>query len=162
MLETFRKFFSDLAPGSETARRFDDNDYRLAAAALLVHAAGIDGEVSGEERELLRALLRERFELDDEAADALLVEATEVQQNAVDLYEFTSLIGRALDEAGRARIIEMMWRVVMTDRRVSEFEDNLIWRAADLLGVSRNERIALRDRVAVEMKRPDGGDAGES
>jgi uncharacterized tellurite resistance protein B-like protein len=162
MLETFRKFFGDLAQGGEQAHRFDDNDYRLAAAALLVHAAGIDGAVSDDERERLRALLRQRFELDDEAANELLVEATEVEHEAVDLYAFTSLIGRALDEAGRARIIEMMWQVAMTDGQVSEFEDNLIWRAADLLGVSRNERIALRDRVAVELKIPDRGSAGES
>jgi uncharacterized tellurite resistance protein B-like protein len=42
----------------------------------------------------------------------------------------------------------MMWQIAYTDERVSEFEDNLIWRAADLLGVSQHERIALRERVA--------------
>jgi uncharacterized tellurite resistance protein B-like protein len=42
----------------------------------------------------------------------------------------------------------MMWQVVFADGEVSEFEDNLVWRAADLLGVSREERIALRQRVA--------------
>lgn len=162
MLDTFRKIFSDLASGGEEVRRFDDNDYRLASAALLVHAAGIDGEVSDDERTRLHSILRERFALDDEAVDALLAEATEVEQEAVDLYEFTSLIGRSLNEAGRARIIEMMWQVVMTDGKVSEFEDNLIWRAADLLGVSRNERIALRDRVAAEMTPSDGDDAGKA
>ena len=162
MLEAFRKFFGDLTHGGEPVHRFDDNDYRLAAAALLVHAAGIDGTTSKEERQRLHDLVRDRFALDDESADALLAEATEVEQQAVDLYEFTSLIGRSLDEAGRARIIEMMWQVVMTDRRVSEFEDNLIWRAADLLGVSRNERIALRDRVAGELKLPGGGTTSDS
>jgi uncharacterized tellurite resistance protein B-like protein len=42
----------------------------------------------------------------------------------------------------------MMWQVVFADGAVTEFEDNLIWRAADLLQVSREERIALRTRVA--------------
>jgi len=42
----------------------------------------------------------------------------------------------------------MMWQVVFADGTVSEFEDNLVWRAADLLGISREERIALRQRVA--------------
>jgi uncharacterized tellurite resistance protein B-like protein len=42
----------------------------------------------------------------------------------------------------------MMWQVVYADGAVSEFEDNLIWRAADLLHVPRRERIALRNRVA--------------
>ena len=42
----------------------------------------------------------------------------------------------------------MMWEIVYADGRVTEFEDNLIWRVADLLGVSSRERIALRQRVA--------------
>ena len=42
----------------------------------------------------------------------------------------------------------MMWQIVYTDGVVTEFEDNLIWRAADLLGVSQRERIALRERVS--------------
>ena len=52
---------------------------------------------------------------------------------AVDLYRFTSLLNRSLDEEGRCRIVEMMWQVVYADGDVTEFEDNLIWRAADLL-----------------------------
>jgi uncharacterized tellurite resistance protein B-like protein len=55
---------------------------------------------------------------------------------------------RAVDEKGRARIVEMMWELVYVDGHVSEFEESLIWRTADLLGVSSNERIALRNRVA--------------
>ena len=41
----------------------------------------------------------------------------------------------------------MMWQIVCADGVITEFEDNLIWRAADLLGISRDERIALRERV---------------
>ena len=41
---------------------------------------------------------------------------------------------RSVDEAGRLRIVEMMWELVYADGQVSEFEDNVIWRAADLLG----------------------------
>jgi uncharacterized tellurite resistance protein B-like protein len=53
-------------------------------------------------------------------------------------------------------MVEMMWQIAYTDGVVTEFEDNLIWRAADLLGVSQSERIALRERVSTS--RADGGD----
>jgi uncharacterized tellurite resistance protein B-like protein len=46
----------------------------------------------------------------------------------------------------------MMWEIVYADGERDELEDNLIWRAADLLGVSQQERIELRRRV--------GGEAG--
>ena len=79
-----------------------------------------------------------------------MAEATEAEHEAIDLYHFTSLINRSLDEDGRRRIVEMMWEIVYADGRVTEFEDNLIWRAADLLGISSRERIELRQRVAAE------------
>ena len=46
----------------------------------------------------------------------------------------------------------MMWQIAFADGRVTEFEDNLIWRAADLLGVSSHERLALRERIAKSPK----------
>jgi uncharacterized tellurite resistance protein B-like protein len=45
-------------------------------------------------------------------------------------------------------MVEMMWEIVYVDGRVTEFEENVVWRAADLLGVSSRERIELRQRVA--------------
>jgi uncharacterized tellurite resistance protein B-like protein len=148
MFDAFRKFLSDLSIGDKHPSRFEDNDYRLAAAALLVHAAAIDGEVSEVERERLHVIIKQRFELDEEATNELVAEATEAEHQAVDLYHFTSLINRTLNEAGRRRVVEMMWEIVYADGRVTEFEDNLLWRAADLLGISSRERIELRQQVA--------------
>jgi len=93
-------------------------------------------------------VLKRCFNLDDAAAEALIVQATVAEQEAVDLYHFTRVLNRSLDEEGRLRMVEMMWQVVYADHQVTEFEDNLVWRAADLLGVSQQERIALRERVA--------------
>ena len=148
MFDAFRKFLADFTAGDKHPSRFDDNDYRLAASALLVHAAAIDGEISEVERAKLHALVKRRFELDEEAADELVNEATAAEHEAIDLYHFTSLINRSLDHDGRRRIVEMMWEIVYADGKVTEFEDNLLWRAADLLGISSRERIELRRQVS--------------
>jgi uncharacterized tellurite resistance protein B-like protein len=147
MFDAFKSFVGELRSGHKHPDRFDENDYRLAAAALLVHAAAIDGNVSDAERNLLHALLKQRFGLDDAATDKLVEVATTAEHEAVDLYHFTSVLNRSLDDDGRLRLIEMMWQIAFADGRVTEFEDNLIWRAADLLGISSRERIALRGRV---------------
>ena len=156
MFNSLRKLISDLGEGGKHPSHFEDDDYRLAAAALLVHAAAIDGSVSDAERAKLHGLIKQCFNLDDAATDELVAEATEAEQKAVDLFHFTARLNRSLDEAGRARMVEMMWQIAFTDGVVTEFEDNLIWRAADLLGVSQSERIALRERVSTS--RADGGD----
>ncbi len=146
MFDAIRKLFAD--DGGADPARYDERDYRLAAAALLVHTAAIDGNISNAERARLHDVTKQRFQLDDAAADELVVRATVADENAVDLFRFTSRLNRALDEKARARMVEMMWQVVYADGAATEFEDNLVWRAADLLSVSREERIALRNRVA--------------
>ena len=156
MLDSLRNFVSELTGGQKHPARFEENDYRLAAAALLIHASTIDGNMNGTERDRLREVLKSRFALDNAATEELIDISTLAENEAVDLYRFTSLLNRTLDEAGRLGIVEMMWQVVFADGRVNEFEDNLMWRAADLLGVSSRDRIAIRRRVAGE-KAESGG-----
>ena len=150
MFESFKSFVAEIVEGDKHPSQFADNDYRLAAVALLVHAAAIDGEMSQSERVKLHSIVRRRFALDDAATDELIEKATAAEHESVDLYHFTSLLNRTLDEPGRAKVIEMMWEIVYADGRRDELEDNLLWRAADLLGVSPRERIELRQRIEKE------------
>jgi uncharacterized tellurite resistance protein B-like protein len=150
MFESFRKFLADVSQGGKHPAQFEANDYRLAAAALLVHAAEIDGNISDVERTTLHQVIKRHFDLDETQTNTLLAEATQAEHEAVDLYHFTRLLNRALDEDGRRRMVEMMWEIVYADGRVTEFESNLIWRAADLLGISSRERIEIGRRVASE------------
>ena len=150
MFESFKSFIAEFVDGKKHPDQFAEDDYRLAAAAMLVHAAAIDGEMSQSERDKLHAVIKQRFALDDATTDELITKATAAEHEAVDLYHFTHLLNRALDEDGRAKIVEMMWEIVYADGQRDELEDNLVWRAADLLGVSAHERIALRRRVGGE------------
>jgi uncharacterized tellurite resistance protein B-like protein len=149
MLDGLRQFIADIvAPTAPEDRAFDDTGYRLAATALLIHVISLDGEPSQIEKRKLHSLLESGFKLDPGTADQLIASATRVEGEAVDLYHFTSVIMRSVNEEGRLRIIEMMWELVYADGQVSEFEDNVVWRAADLLGVSSRDRIDLKHRVA--------------
>ena len=100
------------------------------------------------EKRKLHSLIESRFSLDPGTADQLIKSATLVEGEAVDLYHFTSVIMREVDEEGRRRIVEMMWELVYADGEVSEFEDNVVWRAADLLAISSRDRIDLKHMVA--------------
>ncbi len=156
MLDKLRQFISEVvSPGGHEQRLFDDTDYRLAATALLIHVVSIDGAPSETEKQKLHSLLAFRFELDPGTADRLIAEATRVEGEAVDLFHFTSTIMRSVDEQGRLRIIEMMWELVYADGHVSEFEENVVWRAADLLGISSRDRLNLKHQVADGRLTPD-------
>ena len=158
MLDGLRQFIADVvSPTAHQNRAFDDTGYRLAATALLIHVISLDGEPTEAEKRKLHSLIESRFGLDRGTADQLIASATLVEGEAVDLYHFTSVIMRSVDEAGRLRIVEMMWELAFSDGAVSEFEDNVVWRAADLLGVSSRDRIELKQQVAGRQPAPPAG-----
>lgn len=156
MLETLRQFIADVvSPTAHENQVFDETGSRLAATALLIHVVSLDGAPSAVEKSKLHSLIETRFGLDPGTADRLIAAATLVEGEAVDLYHFTSVIMRSVDEDGRLRIVEMMWELVYADGRVSEFEENVVWRAADLLGVSSRDRISLKRRIAGDVAETD-------
>ncbi len=120
---------------------------KLAVAALLVHLAAVDGSVDDVERVAVKGALMDHYALDEAEVDRLIVEATQRDNDAVDFYRFTSALSE-LDEKQRIEIIRMMWQVVFADRKNHELEDNMVWRIAELIGVSARQRTILRNQMA--------------
>jgi uncharacterized tellurite resistance protein B-like protein len=147
MLEEIRHLLAELRGGGKHANHFDADDFRVAAAALLVHVATLDHALTDSTRQQLGALLKAQFSLTDALTDELIEAAVAADRDAVDFYHFTHMLMRTLDETGRLRVVEMLWRMAFADGAISEFEDNVMWRVADLLAVSPHERIALRQQV---------------
>lgn len=147
MLDGLRQFIADIVSPDAERRVIDETDYRFAATALLIHIVSLDGKPTAVERRKLQSLIETSFKLDPGAANQLIASATLAESDAVDLYRFTSVIMREVDEAGRRRIVEMMWEMVFADGKVTEFEDNVLWRAADLLAISGRDRIDLKHTV---------------
>lgn len=150
MLKAIRNFLADFS-GNAAKQQFREDDHRLAAAALLYHVIAIDGTVDEREQERLHDLLASLYGLDDEATDELVRDAEIADHEAVDLYRFTSLLKERLDETERERIVAMMWDLVYRDGELHEFEDNAIWRVADLLGLSNRDRIRLKRAARNEI-----------
>jgi uncharacterized tellurite resistance protein B-like protein len=119
---------------------------QLAIAALLVRLATVESEMSVVRENKLRDVLKSGLGLDDPTAAQLVDDAIAADRDAVDLYRFTRQLNATLDDEGRRRVIRMMWDVVQVGKCVSDYENNIIWRIADLLGVPSRQRIELRDR----------------
>jgi membrane carboxypeptidase/penicillin-binding protein len=91
----------------------------------------------------------------DASGEVVFEREPQAEGEAVDLYRFTSVIMRSVNEEGRLRIIEMMWELVYADGQVSEFEDNVVWRAADLLG--RCELLVVVEvAVGIDVRHSEG------
>jgi uncharacterized tellurite resistance protein B-like protein len=140
MFEALTRFFGK----SEVPA--DLHDPKLAVAALLVHLAAVDGSMQESERQAIRGALMDHYDLDEASVDKLVREAQKRDAESVDFYKFTSGLTQ-LDMGDRIEIIRMMWSVVFADRKNHELEDNMVWRIAELIGVSSRDRTILRNQI---------------
>jgi uncharacterized tellurite resistance protein B-like protein len=126
---------------------------RLAVAALLVHLAAVDGAIVDDERTVIENALSDHYGLDHSAVQKLVAEAARRDAEAVDFYRFTSTLMQ-LSEKDRLEIIRMMWQVVYADAKNHELEDNMVWRIAELIGVSPRDRTRLRAQIKNDAEKP--------
>lgn len=152
MLNRLKHFLESVADNDPTAEKNIIEDHQIAAAALLLHAALIDGRLEGAEETRLVQLLSERFDLTGEEVNELMKLARVEERQAVDIYTFTRRLSKALSPDEHLVIIEMLWEIVYSDGVLHEYEQNLVWRVAELLHVPPRERIRLKKIVEARRK----------
>jgi uncharacterized tellurite resistance protein B-like protein len=149
VLDAIKQFFND-QQSSKQPDIHPQSEEQLAVAVLLVHMGNIDGEFDDTERQTVRQTLQKRFALSDSDVETLMEKAIKRDEHAVDLFSFTNYLKTSLDEDKRIEIIEMLWKVVFADSAVDAHEDNMVWRVAELLGISPRDRIRMRQKVSHE------------
>ncbi len=149
MLQTLKRFIDDLV-SREPEKVFAEDDPRVAVAALMFHVIGADGVATPPERRRLHEELARRYGLTPTEAADIGEAARRAELETATLQRFTAGLQRRLAPAERRDIVSSLWRVVLADGAVHEFEDNVVWRIADLLAVPPHERIAIRKEIEAE------------
>lgn len=157
MLERLKAFISGLQDEPRASAAPED-DLRVAAAALMFHVIDADGVREDSERQRLRELLAEAYDLDGRELDRLVQAGEEAEREAVDLFAFTSVLNRTLDESGKIEFVAVLWELVYADGSMHELEDNIVWRVAELIGVSQRDRVLMRQMVRKERGLGGNGD----
>lgn len=116
----------------------------LAAAALMVECARIDGAFTNEERDAICRAVRESLGLDHETAECLVGVAEMREDEVWDDWLFTQTVKTNFNERERRTVIRRLWEVALADGTLHPIEENLIDRIARELGVSRKEIAAIR------------------
>jgi uncharacterized tellurite resistance protein B-like protein len=135
--------------GPSSGGSADDGALELprAAAALMALTARLDGHVEAIETATIRRVVERNFHISPEAAAELMVEADRVASEATDLFSLTEEINSHLEPEKRVSVIEMLWEVAFADGELSDFEANLLRRAAGLLYVSDRDNGEARKRA---------------
>ena len=110
------------------------DDTHLAATALLVHVARVDGVLAPSESERLSRLVQGHYAEGPEAARALIARATAMDSEIRDVASLVEMIPHQADGAERQELLTMAWSVAAADGVVDEFEEALVERLGRLLG----------------------------
>ena len=110
-------------------------------SALLVHAAKIDEIYSEHERELIKNFIKSYLKNDD--FEEVLKEAEIIENNSNQLLNFTNIIKQKKIETKRD-IIEHLWKIVISDKTVDQYESNLMRRICGLIYFSDKECAEIK------------------
>ncbi len=150
MLHVLKRLLTDLV--DRQTKTFADDDPRLAVAALMCHVIAADGIVRPAERERMMTELARRYGLGAEDTRVLAEVARRAELESATVQRFTAGLQRGLPLAERREIVASLWKLVLADGQALEFEDAVVGRIADLLGIEAHERTALRKQVEAECE----------
>ena len=109
--------------------------------ALLVHAAKIDEQYSNDEKILIKEFVKSYLKNVD--VNKILEKAEEIEKNSNQLLKFTNIIKENSNEV-KSNIIEHLWKIIISDNTVDQYESNLMRRICGL--------IYFPDKMCAEIK----------
>ena len=106
-----------------------DKESVVGISALLVHAANIDEIYSDHEKNLIKDFIKSYL---NEDTDKILKKAEEIENNSNQLLNYTNII-KANSLEIKKDIIEHLWKVIISDNTVDQYESNLMRRICGLI-----------------------------
>ena len=107
----------------------------------MVHAAKIDEQYSDQEKILIKNFINSY--LDNSNSDEILKKAENIEQNSNQLLNFTNIIKQNNIEI-KSDIIEHLWKIIISDGSIDQYESNLMRRICGL--------IYFSDKMSGEIK----------
>jgi len=153
MLDVVKRFFSKVTEDdSKTIDEERNHDTRVATCALFVEMARIDETFTQAEMDAILSILKEKYGLSREHADALIAEADKALDESVDLWQFARLINENYSNEEKIEIIETLWKIVYVDGKMDKYEHYLMNKLATLLRLSHEQLIDAKLKVLDSSK----------
>ena len=148
MLELVKRLLEPKADADPAER---ERMIRTATAALLVEMVRVDAAELGEEAEELHSLLGRHFGLSADEVKSLVASAEAEVDAAASLYAFIKQLNGVLSASDKARVLELLWRVALSDQQLHRFEETLVRKVGDMLKLSSNEVARTKVTAQAEL-----------
>ena len=130
-----------------------EHSLQLATAALLIEMTRADFKVEENERRMVGEAIRRAFDLSPEETSELVRLADEAARQSVSIYDFTRLIDRGFALEQKKHVVELLWRVALSDAELEKHEEHLVRKIAKLIHVPHPDFIDAKLRAQDSLKR---------
>lgn len=146
MIERLKTFLFDRESNPASGPKAE-SELQIAAAALMLEAAQLDGSLDGVERDRIAHIVSKRFELSAEDTAAILENAEKKAQASNDIYGYLRVLLSHFEHDQQVELVEMLWDVICVDGVIHDHEANLVRRVTGMTGVSDRESGAAKRRA---------------
>ena len=118
----------------EESEQFDT--VQIAISTLMIQTAVYDGIFDEQEKTKILELIKKYFNLNEDQKLALFKIAMKVNDDSNDMQQFTRVLNDNLSEEEKLNIIEMLWKIIISDGHIDDYENALIRKISGLLYIS--------------------------
>ena len=135
----------NLIKNKKSEKAESENEDLIKILALLIHAAKIDENYSEKEKKLIISFVEisSKKKLDKEQINSLVDQAEQYEKNSNQILEFTQKV-KKMDINTKRRVVEFLWKIILSDNKSDVYESNLMRRICGLL--------YLPDKLSGEIK----------
>ena len=148
---SFAKLIDRFKGGVAQKPQQQQDPLQLATATVLLEIAYADGAFSPADDGDVVGFLQRAFTLTNDATQELIHAADELRNKTIDHFALTNFIRRNATLSERIDIVKTMWRIVYSDRKLTDYENYLVRKLADLLGLEHHLMIEAKVDVLREL-----------
>jgi len=149
MLKTLKKLWGNPPTTPTSTNR---PDHHMALTALMVQVMQQDDYIDNDERQAIMQGIQKRFNLSKVDAEHHIQKATTANHQASDLHQFTAPLIKAYSPQERIDIIRDLWLIAMADKHIDPYEEALIRKIAELIGVHHHQFIDAKIQAKDSLK----------
>jgi len=130
---------------NKSKKKDQNTDLILKTASLLIHAAKIDENYTSKEKSIIKETL---LTLDSEISniEKLMIDAENNEKNSNQILDFTKELKNA-DQSFKVKVIEILWKIIYSNKEVDMYEANLMSRLSGLLYLDKKIAAEIKEKV---------------
>ena len=124
---------------------------QIAISTLMIQTAVYDGVFDEQEKSEILELIKKYFNFNEDQKLSLFKIAMKVNDDSSDMQQFTRVLNDNLSEEEKLNIIEMLWKIIISDGHIDDYENALIRKISGLLYISDRDVGQIKKKLITQQ-----------